>query len=105
MAGVAGPEHRMTTAAGVPERVRRVVVSGTEASAVLEHPEATTVSVRTQDGTEQVPVAQTMPLAEELRVFLAYLAGGPPPVSDAATALVIAQRLSELERAAGSAPA
>ena len=98
MAGVAGPTHQMTAAAGVPERVRRVVVSGTEASAALDHPEATSVSVRTHDDTKQVPVAQTMPLAEELRVFLAHLVGGPPPVSDAATALLIAQRLSELQR-------
>jgi predicted dehydrogenase len=105
MGSVAGPEHRLTVAAGVPERVRRVVVSGTEASAVLDHPGATTVSVRTHERTEQVPVAQTMPLAEELRVFLAYLAGGPPPVSDVATALVIAQRLSELQQAADATPA
>ena len=105
MANVPGPEHRMTVAAGVPERVRRVVVSGTEASAVLEHPEATTVSVHTHDGVEEVAIPPTMPLAEELRVFLAHLDGGPPPVSDAATALVIAQRLSELQRAADGTPA
>jgi predicted dehydrogenase len=105
MGSVGGPEHWMTVAAAVPERVRRVVVAGTEASAVLDHPEATAVSVRGRDRTEHVPVAQTMPLAEELRVFLAHLAGGPPPVSDVTTALVIAQRLSELQRAADSAPA
>jgi predicted dehydrogenase len=100
MGRVAGAEHRLTVAAGVPERVRRVVVSGAEGSAVLDHPDATTVSVRTDERTEQIPIAQTMPLAEELRAFLAYLAGGPPPVSDSATALVIAQRLSDLQRAA-----
>jgi predicted dehydrogenase len=105
MASDAGPQHRMTAAAGVSDRVRRVVVSGTEASAVLDHPNAPTVSVRAHDGTQSIPLRQALPLAEELRAFLAYLTGGPAPVSDAATALVIAQRLSELQRAVHSSSA
>ena len=100
MAHVQGPEHRMTVAAGVPDRVRRIIVSGTEGSALLDRAEAPAISLRTDHGVEEVAIPPTMPLAEELRVFLAHLDGGPPPVSDAATALAIAQRLSELQRRA-----
>ena len=88
-----------TSQRAFPNGTGASVVSGTDASAELDRADAGTLSVRTRDDTKQVPVAQTMPLAEELRVFLAHLAGGPPPVSDAATALLIAQRLSELQTA------
>jgi predicted dehydrogenase len=104
MARAPGPDHCMTLAAGVADRVRRVVVSGTEASAALDHPDAPTVSVQTHDRIEHVAIPMTMPLAEELAVFLAYLDGGPPPVSDMATALDIARRLSELQQAVDGAP-
>ena len=95
MARFRGPEHRMTVAAGVPDRVRRIIVSGTEGFAILDRPDAPAVSVHTDHGIEEVAI-----LAEELRVFLAHLDGGPPPVSDASTALGIAQLLSELQQLA-----
>jgi predicted dehydrogenase len=103
MAHSSGAEHRMTVAAGVPDRVRRIIVSGTEASAILDRSDAPAISVHTQHRTEEVALPPTMPLAEELRVFLAHLNGGPPPVSDAATALAIAQLLSELQLVAADA--
>ena len=95
-----GCEHRMTLASSVPDRVRRVVITGTEATAVLEDAEATSISVRGADRVEKIALAPTSPLTEELRAFVAHLDGGPPPVSDAATALAIARQLSALERLA-----
>jgi predicted dehydrogenase len=103
MAHRPGPEHRMVVAAGVPEQVRRIVVTGTEASAVLDRADATAISVRRPDGVEALAIPPTMALAEELRVFVAHLDGGPPPVSDAATALTIARRLSEMQQVADRA--
>jgi predicted dehydrogenase len=101
MATDSGPEHRMTLAMGVSDRVRKVVVTGTEASAVLEYPDAPVVAVcmRAGKGVEEIVVPSTMPLAEELSVFVEHLEGGPAPVSDMATALDIATRLSELQHA------
>ena len=100
MALAQGPEHRMTLGVGVSERIRKVVVSGTEASAWLEHPDAHVVSVSAAGDTEDIAIPPTLPLAEELRVFVAHLEGGPRPVSDMATAVAIARRLSELRSAA-----
>ena len=89
----------MTVAAGVTNRVRRVVLSGTEARRDSTIPRRPRFPC-THDGTEEIPIATVMPLAEELRVFLAHLDGGPPPVSDVNTALIIAERLDELQRVA-----
>jgi predicted dehydrogenase len=106
MADGAGTTHRMTTAVGVADRVRRVVVAGSGASAVLDHPDAPSVRIQRPGADDELlPVDRTMPLLAELAAFLDHLGGGPPPVSDIATALLVVQRLAELERAAGPVPA
>jgi predicted dehydrogenase len=96
MRPAAGPEHRMTLALGVPNRVRCVTVVGTEGSAVLERPDSSVVALSTVGGPQAIPIPTTMPLAEELRVFVEYLGGGPPPVSSMATAVDIARCLAEI---------
>ena len=95
-----GPSHEMTLGAGARPRVRRVVVEGSRATAVLERPDAPAIAVRDRHGVEHVDISQAMPLATELGAFLDYLDGGPPPVSDAATALAILRHLTDIERMA-----
>ena len=95
-----GPSHEMTLAAGARPRVRRVVVVGSEATAVLERPDAPALSVHHEHGVEHVDISQAMPLAIELGAFLDYLDGGPPPASDAATALTILRHVTDIERMA-----
>jgi len=98
-------EHRMVVAAGVPAQVRRFVVTGSDASAVVEGADVSAISVHRRDGVETLTIPRTMPLTQELRAFLVHLGGGSPPVSDAATALTIARQLSEMQRVAnGAAP-
>lgn len=100
MASPGGPEHQMTLAAGVTPRVRRIVLSGTAGSATLDRPDAPAISVHDELGVEAVALPPLAPLAEELRVFLAHLDGGPRPVSDIGTAVTIATRLTELQHVA-----
>jgi predicted dehydrogenase len=96
-------EHRMLVAAGVPDHVRRFVVSGSEGSAVLDGAYATTLTVHRRAGVETLAVPHVQPLVEELRTFMAHLAGGPPPVSNFSTAVDIARHLSEMQRTADRA--
>jgi len=49
-----------------------------------------------------VPLDGSLPLETELRWFLAYLRGGPPPLSSAADGLMVVERLAEIERCAGT---
>jgi hypothetical protein len=100
MAFPGGPEHLMSVAAGVTPRVRRIVLSGSDASAMLDQPDARAISVDDHGRVDEIALPSTAPLAEELRVFLAHLDGGPPPVSDVTTAVTIAERLTELQHAA-----
>jgi predicted dehydrogenase len=100
----AGPEHRMTLAVDVPDRVRRVTVVGSEGSAILQHPDASIVAMSTTDGTEAIAIPTTMPLAEELRAFVEHLEGGPPPVSSMTTAIDIARCLVEIQHTVDGAP-
>lgn len=94
-----GVVHTMVLGAGGRERIRSVRVVGREGSAALEWPEAPSISVDGPDGVEAIALGPTMPLAAELAAFLEYLDGGPPPVSDGASALAVARRLSEIQRA------
>jgi hypothetical protein len=80
------------------------VLAGRDATAILERSDAPAISVDRHGHVEELALPSTPPLAEELRVFLAYLDGGEAPVSDAATALTIAERLTELQRAAVAVP-
>jgi predicted dehydrogenase len=98
MSTVAGPEHRMMLAVGASDRIRRVTVVGREGSAALEHPDSPVVAVSTVGGAHAIPISMTMPLAEEVRVFVEHLGGGPPPVSSMATAVDIARCLVEIQR-------
>jgi predicted dehydrogenase len=95
-----GPSHEMVLGAEARSRVRRVVVVGSEATAVLERPDAPALALHHEGGVEHIDISPAMPLAAELRAFFAYLAGGPPPVSDAATALAILRRLTDIGRMA-----
>jgi predicted dehydrogenase len=92
--GIASPEHR-----------RRCLVIGSRATLELRDgyderifvrdgaPGATGAPERTIDAGTQ------MPLLAELQAFLAFLAGGPAPMSTAREGLLIVERLAAIEAA------
>jgi len=44
---------------------------------------------------------EEMPLKRELKAFLGFLAGGPPPRSSAAEGLLVVERIAEVRRLLG----
>lgn len=53
---------------------------------------------------EELALPQIMPLEEELRCFLKYLRGGPPPMSSAAEGLAVIEAIVEMRKLAGLDP-
>ncbi|HEX2025372.1 MAG TPA: Gfo/Idh/MocA family oxidoreductase [Actinomycetota bacterium] len=86
-----------------PTHHRELHVLGDEAVAVLPDSYADHVEVR-RPGTlepESVAVSTELPLLRELRAFVAYLDGGPPPKSTAAEGAEVVERIVALRRMAG----
>lgn len=50
---------------------------------------------------EKIPVSTEMPLRAEVAAFLHHLAGGPPPLSSAADAVLVVRRVAAIRRMAG----
>ena len=104
-----GPEfwHAFEVSSRSPERSRRVELHCAKGVVVLAAAYDEHVSVY-RNGTaepepEQIETPGELPLLAELRVFVAHLAGGPPPRSSAAEGAAIVAILDELRRLAGAA--
>ena len=98
---VLGEGPRATVSASIrhPRHVRTVSLHGTEGAALLPDAYADHVLLRDASGEEQIPFQNTMPLHEELREFVEYLEGGPPPRCGLDHAREAAVALDALRRA------
>jgi predicted dehydrogenase len=92
--GIASPDHRRRCMI-VASRMTMELRDGYDRQIFLRDgaPGAADAPARTMD------VGDQMPLLAEIKSFLAYLAGGPAPLSSAANGLLIVERLSEIEAA------
>ncbi len=90
-----------------PGTHRSVVVIGSKKSAQLTNSYAPEIMLA--DGppdADAKPVyarkaGEEMPLKRELKAFLGFLAGGPPPRSSAAEGLLVVERIAEVRRLLG----
>ena len=102
-----GPRITIEIASTHPSSRRATVVQGTRASAeladsydehVLHGPWGRGLELPPPS---RSPAAGEMPLKAELRAFLGFLDGGPPPMSSAAEGLMVVERIAELRALAG----
>ena len=86
-----------------PIRERRILVEFDDAVALLDDAYATAVRVVRKDSGEEtaVPLPSTMPLLQELAVFLEHLRGGPAPRSSAGEGVEAVERIARLREMAG----
>jgi predicted dehydrogenase len=94
--------HEMRLGAGAPVKTRSVALRGSGGVATLARPDAPSITVDTAAGRDEVALRDDLPLLEEMRAFLAHLDGGPAPRSSAADALLVAQRMTDIEDAIGT---
>jgi predicted dehydrogenase len=95
-----GPWHALDVSARSPTRRREVRLQCAGGSALLGADD-TLVVVR-EDGLREVrPVGTELPLLRELRAFLEFLRGGPPPRSGVAEGLVVVETIARLRQLAG----
>lgn len=101
-----GPPITIDMSIAAPEHRRTFTIVGSKAS--LELGDSYNAAIRVRRGApadpkaavEAIEIAQDMPLLLEIRAFLAYLEGGPPPMSSAREGLLIVERTAEIEAAA-----
>lgn len=90
-----------------PVSHRRVVLVGDRGAAELNGSYEDNIVLRTRSAEdlyaeeERLPIATDMPLETELSVFLAYLRGGPRPMSSASEGLAIVEALVKIRSLAG----
>jgi predicted dehydrogenase len=84
-----------------PEHRRRIEVVFDAAVAVLDGGLDTAVQIRSDDGERTLEVDDEPPLRRELRAFVTYLGGGPPPKSSGRDGVESVQRIVELRSLAG----
>lgn len=107
--GKDGVSVAIEISANHPVSRRAVTVIGSEGSAQLgDSYDDHVVYARGAPGRavgkpELVPVGKEMPLLAELRQFVAYLDGAPPPMSSAQEGLLIVERITALRQLAGLA--
>jgi len=82
-----------------PSSRRSVSVHGTKGTALLSDSYADHVLIRDNSGDECVALDKTMPLYEELKEFVEYLQGGPPPRCGLEQAREVALALDALRKA------
>jgi len=106
LGGGSSPEVVLEYSVLVPEHRRSFVVCGSRGTAQLIDSYET--ELRVKEGPpggaapeERVACSGRLPLEAELAAFLAFLAGGPPPMSSAAEGLATVERLNEIRAAAG----
>lgn len=83
-----------------PVNCREITLFGTRATAHLPGAYETHVLIRDEVGEERVVFTTNMPLLDELREFVNYLAGGPEPRCDFNHAVGAARVLDGLRRCA-----
>lgn len=88
-----------------PERCRRVRLRTEGGVATLDDPGSAVVLEREGSRPERLPFEGELPLLAELRAFVAYLAGGPPPRSSAAEGARNVEVVAALRELAGLPPA
>lgn len=110
LSGVLGrdPAVSVEVSAARASTLRRISVCFERGAAVLEDSYSPEIrirrlihsSARKDDPEESRPLATELPLFRELRAFVDYLRGGPPPRSSAADAVRIVEVISGLRRLA-----
>lgn len=104
-----GPPITIDMSIVAPEHRRTFTIVGSKASLELRDSYDTAIRVRRgapgdlAAGTDSIEIGQDMPLLLEIKAFLAYLDGGPPPMSSAREGALIVERTAEIEAAAGAA--
>jgi predicted dehydrogenase len=102
-----GPRATIEIGISHPVTRRAVVVIGSRKAAQLadSYDDHIVVADGVPDGISAAPykraAAGELPLLRELRAFLDYLQGGPPPRSSAAEGLLMVERIAALRRLAG----
>ena len=81
-----------------PVHHRQVTVAGKLGAVELEDAYAKELLWRRGDEAVKIPISDDMPLKLNLQAFLAYLAGGPPPMSSAAEGLSMVARIEQVLR-------
>ncbi len=101
--GPGGPAVMIDLGEAHPINRRSVVVIGTDGSAQLNgsYDDRVTLAFHRDGKSIERPIGTELPLLRELRAFLDYLRGGPPPLSSAEEGLVIVERIAELRALAG----
>jgi predicted dehydrogenase len=98
MLGTGSVAHRLVAAAQHPTYRREIRCVGSEGTVVLPGPDSATLDVVRADGfTEQMLLADDLPLFGELGAFLAHCDGGPRPKSSMPDALAIARCLATID--------
>lgn len=90
----AGPWLTVQVSYRSPFERREVVLVGSEGQAVLGGGYAEAVEVRRGDSVERRSFVPNMPLADEVRVFVEHLRGGPSPRSSAVEAAAIVRAVA-----------
>lgn len=102
-----GPQVTMEIATSQPGNRRSVVVVGSQRSAQLSgsYDDRLTIADGRPDGERGEPygrpIGSELPLLREVRAFVDYLHGGPPPRSSAAEGLLVVERIAALRALAG----
>lgn len=110
LAGERGPSLSMDIGTASPGHQRRCLVVGSLAAMELRDGYDDKIVMRLgrpgqSDAPERViDVGRAMPLLAEIRAFLAFLAGGRPPMSTAEEGLRVVERLAEIEAMLAAQP-
>lgn len=87
------------------DKRREIRVHGSEAVAILRHPDATEVELERGEGAtpevDRIAFVPDPPLRRELAAFLDHLSGGPPPRSSGAEGLEVVRGVAALRSLAG----
>ena len=92
------PWHTLQISTCSPIERREVEVVGTDGTAVMTGGYASRIAIQRKNSSEELTFAANMPLLEELRAFVTFLGGGPPPKSPVGESALIVQRLNEIRR-------
>lgn len=109
LGGNGGPPITIDMSIVAPEHRRTFTIVGSKASMELRDSYDTAICVRrgapaaADAAEESIAIGRDMPLLLELQAFLAYLKGGPPPMSSAREGLLIVERTAEIIAAAQAA--
>jgi predicted dehydrogenase len=95
------PWHALTVSARSVDRRREIALLCADGVAILGDAYSDHLQVATGPEPELRPISTELPLLRELRAFVEFLEGGPPPRSSAAEGAAIVRRVSELRALAG----